>query len=156
MLCRLLHAGMAACVFLCCATAATAHGFAGARFFPATIATDDPFVADELALPTGAWFKDSGEVRTTTYSVDFAKTITRNFGIGFGGTYLRLRPPGGSDVDGFDNLHVGAKYQLDVDAVRETLLSIGVDADLGSTGTRRIGADRFGTITPTVFFGKGF
>ena len=29
-----------------------AHGFAGSRFFPATIATDDPFVADELALPT--------------------------------------------------------------------------------------------------------
>lgn len=29
-----------------------AHGFAGARFFPATILTDDPFVADEMSLPT--------------------------------------------------------------------------------------------------------
>jgi len=29
-----------------------AHGYAGARFFPATILTDDPFVADELSLPT--------------------------------------------------------------------------------------------------------
>src|SRR5437764_1234453 len=28
------------------------HGIVGSRFFPATIATDDPFVADELALPT--------------------------------------------------------------------------------------------------------
>ena len=31
---------------------AAAHGFAGKRFFPATISTDDPFVADELSLPT--------------------------------------------------------------------------------------------------------
>src|SRR5712671_1988958 len=102
MLCRLLHAALAAGVFLCCATAATAHGFAGARFFPATIATDDPFVADELSLPTVSWFKDSGGVETNTYSVDFSKRITSTFGLEFGGTYLRLRPPGGPDADGFD------------------------------------------------------
>ena len=29
-----------------------AHGFVGDRFFPATVTTDDPLVADELALPT--------------------------------------------------------------------------------------------------------
>src|SRR5260370_201145 len=32
--------------------AALAHGLAGKRFFPATLATDDPFVSDELSLPT--------------------------------------------------------------------------------------------------------
>jgi hypothetical protein len=32
-------------------SAALAHGFAGERFFPATILTDDPFVADEMSLP---------------------------------------------------------------------------------------------------------
>ncbi len=31
---------------------ADAHGFAGERFFPATILTDDPSVADEMSLPT--------------------------------------------------------------------------------------------------------
>ncbi len=152
---RWLTAG-AAGVVTCYATAAGAHGFAGARFFPATIATDDPFVADELALPTVAWFKDADGTNTTTYSADFSKRITSNFGIGFGGTYLRLRLPGGPDVDGFDNFHLGAKYQLDVDAMRETLFSIGVDADLGGTGTSRIGAEDFSTITPSFFFGKGF
>ena len=30
---------------------AVAHGLAGERFFPATILTDDPFVADEISLP---------------------------------------------------------------------------------------------------------
>jgi len=28
------------------------HGFAGPRFFPATLSTDDPFVADEFSMPT--------------------------------------------------------------------------------------------------------
>ena len=156
---RTMRAGLlagAAGAIASAATGAAAHGFAGARFFPATIATDDPFVADELALPTAAFFKDSGDAKTSTYSVDFAKRITPNFGLGFGATYVRLRPPGGPNADGFDNFSVGAKYLLDVDAMHETILSVGVDADLGGTGTSRIGAEGFSTITPAFFFGKGF
>jgi hypothetical protein len=139
----------------CPATSAAAHGFAGARFFPATIATDDPFVADELALPTIAVVKDSGDVKTITYAADFAKRITSDFALEIGATYVQLRPPGGPDVDGFDNLSLGAKYLLDVDAAHELIISIGVDADLGGTGAARIGADDFSTLTPTFFFGKG-
>jgi len=37
--------------------AAQAHGLIGKRFFPATLATDDPFVADELSLPTISYLK---------------------------------------------------------------------------------------------------
>jgi hypothetical protein len=40
---------------------AFAHCFVGARFFPATLATDDPCVADEMSLPTVAWSK-TGDV----------------------------------------------------------------------------------------------
>jgi hypothetical protein len=134
----------------------SAHGFAGARFFPATIATDDPFVADELALPTVAFVKDPDGVKTVTYAADFAKRITPKFGLGFGATYVQLRPPGGPDLDGFDNISLSAKYLLDVDAMHETILSIGVDADLGRTGASRIGAEDFSTVAPTFFFGKGF
>ena len=36
---------------------ASAHCFVGARFFPATLATDDPCVADEMSLPTVSWSK---------------------------------------------------------------------------------------------------
>jgi len=133
-----------------------AHGFAGARFFPATIATDDPFVADELALPTVASFKDEGDVRTTSYSGDFAKRITPNFGLEFGGTFLQMRPRGGPNVDGFDNFSVGAKYQLLVDPMRETILAVGLDVDLGGSGAARVGAEDFTTFTPALFFGKGF
>lgn len=37
---------------LAAATAALAHEIVGNRFFPATLAIDDPGVTDELALPT--------------------------------------------------------------------------------------------------------
>jgi hypothetical protein len=135
---------------------AWAHGLAGARFFPATIVTDDPFVADELALPTVSSFKDEGDVRTTSYSGDLAKRITPNFGLEFGGTYLQMRPPGGPNVDGFDNFSIGAKYQLLVAPMSETILAVGVDADIGGSGAKRIGAEDFTTFTPALFFGKGF
>jgi len=36
------------------AGSARAHGVVGQRFFPATLAIDDPFVADELSLPTAS------------------------------------------------------------------------------------------------------
>src|SRR5262249_9419807 len=44
---------------------ALAHCFAGARFFPATLATEDPCVADELSLPTVQWSK-TGDVPAAT------------------------------------------------------------------------------------------
>jgi outer membrane receptor protein involved in Fe transport len=37
-----------------------AHGFAGDRFFPATISTDDPFGASELSLPTFSEIRQPG------------------------------------------------------------------------------------------------
>src|ERR1700756_3435778 len=85
---------------------AAAHGFAGKRFFPATLATDDPFVADELSLPTVSSRKEpAGDespatLRTTT-SVDFSKRITPQFGIGFGASHVRLRPDGAPTERGF-------------------------------------------------------
>ena len=36
---------------LTAASTAEAHGMVGKRFFPATLAIDDPFVADELSFP---------------------------------------------------------------------------------------------------------
>src|SRR5262249_56158181 len=68
---------------------ALAHCFAGARFFPATLATDDPCVADELSLPTVQWSK-TGDVPAATewdISVDFAKRITEDFGLTVGDTW---------------------------------------------------------------------
>src|SRR5581483_6925850 len=68
---------------------AFAHGIIGARFFPATMTIDDPFVADEMSLPTISTLKSSDDpsVRETDYSEDISKRLSRNLGIGAGATY---------------------------------------------------------------------
>ena len=139
---------------------AFAHGFAGKRFFPATLATDDPFVADELSLPTVSRTKSaaSGEVpatATTTTSLDFTKRITPDFGVGLGASYLRVSPEGGDTVRGADNLAASLKYQFHKNDEHETIASAGVDWDIGNTGAKRIGAESFSTVTPTLFAVKG-
>jgi hypothetical protein len=134
-----------------------AHGFAGARFFPATLATDDPFVADELSLPTFEAIRQPGSPPTTTYnfSGDISKRITKDFGISFGEGYQIQKPSKGKTLDGFKNIALGAKYQVWVSEPHETILSLGVDAEIGGTGRKLIGADSFSAITPAIFFGKG-
>jgi hypothetical protein len=140
------------------AESALAHGFAGKRFFPATLATDDPFVADELSLPTVSRRRteDDGSASfDTSVAVDFSKRVTNDFGVGFGATWLRFEPRDGTRVQGFDNFALNAKYQFYKSDLHETILSVGVDADLGGTGSRRVGAESFSTITPAVFAGRG-
>jgi hypothetical protein len=152
-------ATVALCVGMPCV--AGAHGFAGKRFFPATLATDDPFVADELSLPTISFQKmpgsgDEPASRETDFSIDVAKRITENFGIELGATYKHIRPDNGDTVNGFDNLEAGFKYKFYQNDAHEAIASAGVDWDIGGTGARRVGAESFSTITPAVFFGKGF
>jgi len=127
---------------------ASAHGFAGKRFFPATLATDDPFVADELSLPTIAYSKqpaseESPATRETDFSIDVSKRVTENFGIGFGATYKWLRPAEGETQRGFDNLAASVKYKFYQSDEHETLLSAGIGWDIGSSGSRRVGAESF-------------
>jgi hypothetical protein len=140
---------------------AVAHGFAGKRFFPATLVTDDPFVADELSLPTISYSKqsssaDSPAIRETDFSIDVSKRVTENLGIGFGATYKQLRPDEGDTQRGFDNLAASIKYKFYQNDEHETLLSAGIDWDIGGSGAKRVGAEAISTFTPTLFFGKGF
>jgi hypothetical protein len=139
------------------ATNARAHGFAGARFFPPTITTDDPFVADELALPTISTFKDPGPpaARETDVGFSFTKVIFPNFALSVEENYVHQTPEGGTTVSGFDNLGLNAKYQLWVNAPHEAIFSVGADWDVGGTGAKKIGADSANTFTPTIYFGKG-
>jgi hypothetical protein len=139
-----------------------AHGFAGQRFFPATLVTDDPFVADELSLPTITLIPNpasEGSPSTVEYdfSVDISKRITPNFGIEIAETWQNIKTTGAgnSSVTGFANLDVGAKYLLLVNAPHELLLSVGVGAEIGASGSSSLGVDRFSTISPGLFFGKG-
>jgi len=131
-----------------------AHGFAGNRFFQATLAIDDPFVADELSLPTFQAIRQPGDQPTKTFdlSADIALKLTPNFGIELGDGYQFQKPVGSNLHTGFHNLEIGAKYQFLVNAEHEAILSLGVNAEVGGTGSQAIGADRFSTVVPGFFF----
>lgn len=136
-----------------------AHGFAGKRFFPTTLAVDDPFVSDELSLLFGH-IKEPGEgekpvTKATEISLDYSKRITPNLGFSIGESFRRLKPEGEKSNSGFGNLELGLKYQFLTNEPHETILSFGVDAEIGGTGASSIGADSFSTISPVLFFGKG-
>ena len=148
----------AALVFLLITVAfsppAAGHGFAGARFFPATLSTDDPFVADELSLPTVSTIKTE-EGRETAIAVEIAKRITRNFGLELSEEFMVLNPKHERQTSGFGNLELSAKYQFFTSAEHEAILSIGAEVEIGGTGQQRAEADSFSTWTPAFFFGKG-
>ncbi len=137
--------------------AADAHCFVGNRFFPATLEVDDPCVADELSIPTVAGFKNGDEPPADEVDIagEYAKTITPNFGISFEEAWIHVEAPGERSASGFDNLGTSFKYQFVRDAERELAMSVSLDVDWGGTGASAVDAERFTTLTPTLFIGKG-
>ena len=82
---RYLCAGLSA-IALFSPQLAAAHAILGNRFFPATLIVDDPFVADEAALPTVSTHTESAsdegpKTRETEISYEFAKRLTPHFGL---------------------------------------------------------------------------
>jgi hypothetical protein len=128
---------------------AMAHGTAGKRFFPATIATDDPAVADELSLPTISSTDDETEV-----SGEYSKRITPDFGFSLEGAWTHS-DEGGVKVEGFQNVEATAKWQFLTDGPHETILATGLSVEFGGSGAERVGAEDTTAITPKLYFGKG-
>jgi hypothetical protein len=140
---------------------AFAHCIVGGRFFPATLATDDPCVADEMSLPTVQYNSANPSGREHDIEADFAKRITENFGITVASTWTRVSPPAdtgtmGPVAYGFQNLVTTAQFQLLKDAPHELALLAGVIFNWGNSGAAGVGATPWSTITPTGYFGKGF
>jgi hypothetical protein len=133
---------------------ATAHAIAGDRVFPSTLAIDDPGVGDEANLEFGHQRVpgDEGDQSINTFDFEYDKLITPRLALSVDGTYAMQNNP---TAHGFDNFGVGLKYLLYVNDAHEFMTSIGIDAELGGTGSKAI-ADSFSTLSPTVFAGKGF
>ena len=129
---------------------AQAHGVIGQRFFPATIATDDPFAADELALPTVASFDHETDV-----DFDYSKSILPGFAIEVGMGHVNARSPGEARRRGFDNLDISPSLEVYRNPAHEFILTTGLEWEIGGTGSRSV-AERSSTYTPTLKFGKGF
>jgi hypothetical protein len=143
---------------ICAAHQASAHGIAGDRFFPATLITDDPAVADELTLPTLSRFKTGDEPSATETDVsgEWSKRLTQTFGVSFADAWTRLKTPGQPDAQGFQNLETTFKWQPVTNAEHEAIVALGLSVEWGGTGAERVGAEHTTTLTPTVYFGKGF
>jgi hypothetical protein len=137
---------------------AFAHCFVGDRFFPATLAIDDPCVADELSLPTVQWSKTADMPPATEWdiSAELSKRITQDFGISIGDTWSQITQPGGPKRVGFADLETTAQYQLLKDDPHELALLLGLIVDWGGTGASDSGiGTSFSLLTPTFYFGKG-
>lgn len=132
------------------ASPALAHGVVGQRFFPATIATDDPFAADELALPTISSFNHETEI-----DADYSKTILPGFAVEVGFGHVHAREDGEPAQSGFGNLEIAPSIEIYRNPDHEFILTTGLEWEVGGTGSKDI-AERSSTYTPTIKFGKGF
>jgi hypothetical protein len=151
-------AAVAAAVTLISANSAVlAHGFAGQRFFPATILTDDPFVADEMSIPQVTVNPPGPDgSRETDIQIDLSKRITPDTDVTISNQWQRLKPTGLPTVTGFGPLETGAQYQLFVNGPHEALGLVGLNATWAHTGrVQALGAPDFTTLSPTFDFGKG-
>ena len=147
-----------AMIVLSMANHAIAHGFAGQRFFPATILTDDPFVADEISLPT-VTRPPTGLDRSQEIDIDIdlAKRITPDLGFTIGQGWSHLKPKDLPGATGLTGLNTGLQYQLFVNGPHEALGLVGLNASWAHTGrVAALGAPDVTTLSPTFNFGKGF
>lgn len=136
---------------------ASAHGFAGKRFFPATLTFDDPFAADEFDLLYNHMNDVAGEdqsVNIDSVGVEYAKTITPTIALSVGTEYDWLKFADGTSNKGFNNIEIGGKFLGHVDDQSESVWSYGLNVELGGTSNHGVGED-FNVYSPTFFFGKG-
>src|SRR5262249_45350726 len=121
---------------------AWAHGVVGNRFFPATLAIDDPFVADELSLPSVLHIKGP-DAKVTSLGAELSKTITPNLGISIAADYNFISPndPDEKSSDGFGNPELAIKYAFFKNAEHETVLSLGFAWEIGGAGQKSGGAE---------------
>ena len=156
---RVIYRGLAAATvaaFLPSAEA-VAHGFAGDRFFPATILTDDPFVASEMSLPTFTLNPTQSDgSREWDLGSDLSMLITPNWDFTIGSDWAHIRSPGLPTVTGGTGLTTGTQYQLFINAEHEAMALAAVDVTWRNTGNLSAGAPDFTTVSPTIDFGKGF
>lgn len=134
---------------------AHAHGVVGKRFIPSTITLEDPFPSDEMDLLKVERGSRNKEGRETGVGFEFSKRLHPDLALGVEWEYLFVEPRGEPRTSGASNPEFSLKYALVRSAEREGILSVGFGVEPGGVGPRRV-AERVTTLTPSLFFGKGF
>ncbi|WP_245433846.1 hypothetical protein [Methylocystis hirsuta] len=162
---------------LLAASPAFAHCFVGARFFPSTLAVHDPCVNDELSFIGGSGLgaahghgggdghgdgHGGGGSGATSPPRDYGivgewqKRITQDFAVSVESGWTRLHAIGGSRASGWHNFETSFQYQFLTAPEAEFVVKAGLSVEWGATGNRSVGAERFTSLTPMIYFGKGF
>src|SRR5262249_33453925 len=137
---------------------AHAHGIAGNRFFPGTLAFDDPAVADEAILPNFSSLKrpdSGGDVVDNRIEGSLFRLLTPTLGVGIDSGWIH-RNWGNSRRSGFDVTNLAVKGLVYRNDLHEVLVSAGFGWGIAHSGAKGVNANAPDLLQPGIFFGKGF
>jgi hypothetical protein len=154
-----LHIIATAAFVLSSAAPLRAQEVVGKRFFPDQLVLTEPFVEDELSLPSIVYLhrgRADGQrsARLLTFGGELKKRITEDLELSIAGGLTRLDADDRT-VTGFDNLELGVKYQFLRSTVHEAVAAVAVLWEVGGTGREASGAESFDTVRPALLVGKG-
>jgi hypothetical protein len=160
MLAGRLPAALMMLAFVAGGHAAHAHGIAGNRFFPGTLAFDDPAVADEAIVPLYSTFKHpaeigDGQVVDNAFNWSLFRLLTPTLGVGVDSGWVH-RNWGVGRRSGFDITSVDLKGEVYRNDLHEILVAAGTTWGIGRSGAQGAGANAPNLVAPGIFFGKGF
>jgi hypothetical protein len=144
--------------FVAVPLSAFAHGFAGDRFFPATLTTDDPFAASEMSLYTFSEIRQPGQPPFKDFDneMDISVLVLPLTALTISDGYSIQKAANQPAQTGFDTAALNLLYEFFENDKHETITSIGLTWDIGGSGRKSLGNPSFSTWTPTFYFGNGF
>jgi hypothetical protein len=138
---------------------ARAHGIAGNRLFPGTLAFDDPAVADEFAFTPFVSPKhpahDGSEVTDKGFEWSFMRLLTPTVAVGIDSGWIH-RNWGAFQRSGFETTNLTIKGALYRNDLHEALVSASLAWGIGGSGAQPVGINAPDIVEPGIFFGKGF
>jgi hypothetical protein len=137
-----------------------AHAVCGSRVYPVTLTLDDPGVADELTMPQVTYMRNAadggaGPSHDTNVAFEYDKRITEDIGLGFNDNYTVSQQNNARTQTGWDDFSMTAKWAKCIDPDADLQIGFGIAREFGRTGTSHIGADAYGSTSPTIYLGKG-
>jgi hypothetical protein len=104
-------------ILICISTPVAAQDVVGRRLFSDQLIISEPFVEDELSLPSILHIRrpaTDGEAGAlvTQFGAELKKRLTSNLEASVSGGLTLVDGDGGSSRAGFDNLQLGLKYQF--------------------------------------------
>src|SRR5260370_41707395 len=158
MACTAWRTGMPGFLLVLATCSEGSAAYVGDRFFPSTLAATVPTAADFYNPPYFVKLPDTATTPSTReidIHTPYSRLVTKALGVFFTETFRILEDANKGTRSGFDNLVIGAQYQLYTNPERQFVFTVGGTAAIGGTRAPRI-ASSFSTLTPTLYLGKGF